>query len=371
MEIFREILENHHEYAKDWKARTGRKVVGYFCPYLPEEVAYAAGVLPIRLLSRHEPNDITDRYMYGSCTCSRDILVMIERGRYDYVDGAAYPEACQWMRHTFASWQQHNPSEYSHYVFVPDYVDGSRSKELMRAELVAFKKSLEEWTGNTITDQSLDHAIEVYNTNRRLMRQVYELRRVDNPIISGTEAMEMVLASQVMDKEEHNRLLTEIIEKLPERKDHGNTGVRLMLIGSPTSDVELERMIESLGATIVIDELCTGAGYFWNEVIPQNDRLLAISMRWLDKPHCALKDNNYRRRPEFIYQLCEGYNVQGIIISKQIYCHTHGVDNPHIWAKLRERNIPFHYMDRDATVPEGETQTRIEAFIDMLQPELV
>ncbi len=111
MEKFRKVLANPHEYAKDWKARTGGKVVGYLCPNLPEEVAYAAGVLPVRLLSKHEPDDTSDRHMYGNCYCARDILVQIEKGNYDYVDGAVYAEACQWMRHTFASWQQHMPSE--------------------------------------------------------------------------------------------------------------------------------------------------------------------------------------------------------------------------------------------------------------------
>ena len=181
--------------------------------------------------------------------------------------------------------------------------------------------------------------------------------------------MEMVLASQVMDKAEQNELLQEVIAKLPKRKPVKTNGVRLMLLGSPTSDAGLEKLVESLGANVVIDELCTGSGYFWNEVIPQPDRLMAIALRYLGRPHCALKDNNWRRRPAHIYQLFEDYHAQGVIIAKQIYCHPHGTDNPHIWTILRERNIPFHYMERD-TMPMKKP-TRLEAFINMLKPELV
>jgi benzoyl-CoA reductase subunit C len=146
-----------------------------------------------------------------------------------------------------------------------------------------------------------------------------------------------------------------------------NDGVRLMLIGSPTSDVELEKLIESLGATVVIDELCTGAGYFWNEVIPMEDRLMAISLRYLGKPHCALKDNNWRRRPQFIHQLYEDFNAGGVIISKEIYCHPHGTDNPELWKQFREHYMPFHYFERDTTRPGREMKVRLEAFINMLQ----
>lgn len=371
MERFRELLENRHQYARDWRVRTGGKVLSHFYTHLPEEIAYAAGVLPVRLLAQHEPDDISDRYMYGNCRPSRDILVQAIKGRYDYVDGIVYTEGCQWMRHTFSTWQLHMPVSYSHYVFLPDYVEGHRAKILLRSELSAFKKSLEAWTGNTITEQALDRAIEVYNTNRRLMRQVYQLRRLDNPLVSGAEAMEMVLSSQIMDKEEHNQLLAEAIKKLPERKDKVKPRARLMLVGSETHDTKLEKLVESLGATIVIDELSNGSSYFWNDVVPIEDHLMAIALRCLDKPRDPLKDIGWPRRPARIVELAEDFNVQGVIIAKQKFCHPHGTANPSIWSICRERGLPFYYFESDTTVPNAEMQTGIEAFLDMLQPALV
>jgi benzoyl-CoA reductase subunit C len=371
MERFHELLQNRHEYARTWKAKTGGKVLGYFEPYMPEELVYAAGALPVRLLSQHEPDDVTTRQMYGNCLCSRDILNQFIKGRFDYADGLINAEGCQWMLNAFQTSLNVKPSLFNHYVFVPDYVDGKTSKDLMLSELKVFKKALEAWMKKTITDEALDHAIDVYNTNRRLMRQVYELRRADNPVVLGSEAMEMVLASQIMDKAEMNKQLQEVITKLSERKPVKDKGVRLMLLGSETSDVELEKLVESLGANIVIDELCTGSCYFWNEVIPQADRLMAISLRYLGRPHCALKDNKWRRRPEHIYQLYEDYQAQGVIIAKQIYCHPHGSDNWMVWKLLRERNIPFHYFERDSTLPYEETRLRMEAFINLIKPELV
>jgi benzoyl-CoA reductase subunit C len=371
LERFKEVLKNRHEYALAWKKRTGGKVIGYYEPYMPEEIVYAAGALPVRLFSKHEPDDVTDRQMYGNCACSREILNQFIKGNFDYIDGLINAEGCQWMLNAFQTTLNVKPELFNHYVFVPDYVDGKTSKDVMRSELDVFKKAMEKWTGRPITDSNLDRAIDVYNTNRRLMRRVYELRRADNPVVLGSEAMQMVLASQVMDKEEMNWMLVDAIAKLAKRQPRKDTGVRLMLIGSPTSDTELEELIESLGASVVIDEICTGSCYFWNEVIPQADRLMAISLRYLGRPHCALKDNNWRRRPAHIYQLYEDYQAHGVIIAKQIYCHPHGTDNPLIWKILRERNIPFHYFERDATLPYEETRLRMEAFINMLKPELV
>jgi benzoyl-CoA reductase subunit C len=372
MERFRALLEDQYQYARDWKARTGGKVMGYLCPYLPEELPYAAGILPVRLLAKYEPDDVSERFLpTGACPPSRNIMLQLIKGNFDYLGGLGCGEGCQWLRHTYSSWELHGHTPYMHHIYVPIYPQGHGANTLLRGELEVFKKSLEEWTGKTITDDALDHAIEVYNTNRRLMRQIYELRRADNPAISGSEAMDIVLASQIMDKEEHNRLLTEFISQLPAWQDKGGPKVRLMLLGSETYDTRLEKLIESLGATVVIDELCNGSSYFWNEVIPQKDRLMAIALRYLDKYHCAIKDNRYRRRTARIQQLAEDYNVQGAIIAMQRYCAPNGFDNPFVVDALKERLIPFHFMELlDTTFPAGEALTRMEAFIDMLRPTL-
>ena len=176
----------------------------------------------------------------------------------------------------------------------------------------------------------------------------------------------MMLADQVMDKAEMNKLLEEFIEELEQREPYKDM-IRLILIGSETWDSNLERLIESLGANVVIDELDNGTSYFWNTIYPQKDRLMAIALRYLGRPHNPVKDNNWRRRPEHIFQLAEDYHVDGAIIAKQIYCHLHGTDNYAVWKILRERNIPYHYFERDMFVPTEETTLHLEAFLNMVR----
>jgi benzoyl-CoA reductase subunit C len=367
MQTFKDIFEGRHEYAKDWKKRTGGKVVGYFDVYFPEELLYAAGALPIRILARHEADDNTDRQMYGNCYPTRDMLNQFMNGRYDYVDGLIDIESCQWWHNACSTTLVNFPSLFSHYFFVPDFPDNRKSKDVMRSELDVFKKRLEEWLGKTITDEALDHAIEVYNTNRNLLRQIYELRRFDRSVILGSEAMEIVLACQIMDKAEANKMLEKLIPELESREPHDDC-VRLMLVGSETYDAELEKLVESLGANIVIDELDNGSSYIWNNIIPQKDRLMAIGLRYLGRPHSALKDNVWRRRPEHIYELFEDFQADGVIIAKQIYCHPHGTDMYAVWKLLRERNIPYHTFERDSTLPYEETRLGVEALINMIKP---
>ena len=369
MDQFKQLVENRHEYARAWKARTGGKVLGFFEQYMPEEIAYAAGVLPVRVLAQHEADNRSDKWIYASCYPVRDMVNQILKGRYDYVDGLVNVEGCQWMFNAFEVATNNNPDLFSHYLFLPDYTDAPTSKDALRSELKVFQDRIEEWTGNTITTEALDHAIDVYNTNRRLLRRIAELRRADSPVILGSEAMSIVLSSQVMDKAEMNELLIKFIPELEDREPYGDS-IRLILLGSETFDTSLEELLESLGANVVIDELDNGTSYYWNEVIPQKDRLMALSLRYLGRPHNPIKDNNWRRRPQHIFELSEDFHVDGAIIAKQIYCHLHGTDNYAVWKLLREREIPFHFFERDMTLPREETELRLEAFLNMLRPGL-
>ncbi len=372
MERFQKLLEDPHKYAKDWKAKTGGKVLGYFCHYFPEELVYAAGVLPVRILSKPDNDGISQRYLYQHfCPNTRGILAEGLKGNYDYLDGVGHAECCMVVRGAVACWREYVPTPYQYFVAMPSHLEHPGAKTYLRAEISAFKKDLEEWTDKNIPEEALDHAIEVYNTSRSLMRQVYELRRADNPKVSGAEAFEMILSSQIMDKEEHNKLLKDAINKLSQRKEMNNTGPRLMLLGSEISDTSLVRLIESTGATIVIDVLCNGSSYIWNNVIPQEDRFLAIAQRYLDKPRCPVKDTTFRRRVSHIMGLAGDYNVQGAIYAIQKFCDPHQFDRPPIEEAFKRRFIPIHNIEYDGTFPLMEFQTRIEAFIDTFRHSLV
>jgi benzoyl-CoA reductase subunit C len=368
MERFQKLLEDPHKYAKEWKAKTGGKVLGYFCHYFPEEIAYAAGILPVRVLSQPDIDGISQNYLYGSlCSSCRGLLAQGLKGNYEYLDGIGHAECCMAVRAAYASWRLHVPTHYEYFVSMPIYIDNPWAKKYLRTELSVFRKEMEKWTGKTITEEALDQAIDVYNTSRSLMRQVYELRRVDNPPVSGAEAFEMILSSQIMDKAEHNELLKDAISKLPQRKAVNNTGPRLMLLGSEISDTKLVRLIESVGTTIVIDALCNGSSYIWNNVIPQEDRILALTMRYLDRPRCPLKDTTLRHRVNDIMRLALDYSIQGVIYAVQKFCDPHVFDRPPIENALKLRLIPVHDIEYDGTIPTMEFQTRIEAFVDTLR----
>lgn len=372
---FNDVWQLRHEYAKDWKRRNKGKVIGCMCTYCPEEIIYAAGMLPVRILGGHEPPTLATPHIFDMwCPFCRDCLNQALKGKYDdYLDGLIEANTCLHLRQAFGAWQLHVPTPWFYWINTPNAVRSPRAKKFYRGELAEFQKALEEMGGKKVTDKDLDKGIEIMNANRELMKKVYEFRKLANPPITGTEAMTMVWASQLMDKREHSELVKQLLEALPKRKLDREAGVRLMIIGSEDDDREFLQMVETLKATFVIEDHCTGSRYFWNNVEPQTDRLQAIADRYLDRIPCPNRDwgmeDVSRKRFPHILQLARDYGVQGAILTQQKFCDPHELDIPSLRRFLEANGIPCYFLEFEVTVPVGQFRIRVEAFIEQIQAE--
>ena len=252
---------------------------------------------------------------------------------------------------------------------MPHHVQSRHAAPFLAKELEVFKESLEKWLGRRIDDRAIDDAIEVYNRNRELMWKVFELRKGDSPPLTGEEAMEMVLSSQMVDKQDHNAALEGLLNRLSKRQMTRSTGTRLMILGSENDDIQFIRMVESCGATFVVDDHCTGTRYFWNNVEPDGDRLHGIAERYVKRVPCPTKDWPQRTRVARVLELAKAYDVQGAIVMQQKFCDPHEIDIPALTKALNNAGIKTLFLEFDVTVPLGQFKVRVEAFREMLQED--
>lgn len=362
--------EKRHDYAREWLAQNGGEVVGCFCSYAPEELIYAAGCLPVRMLGAHEPQDVTEPHIFGMfCPFCRDVLAQGLKGRYDYMKGIMISHSCLHLRQSYTSWANHVPTDFAYYLPFPAKVQTPHARPYVKGEFAKFKKALEQWRGKTIADDSLREATELYNENRRLMREVYALRHAPDPPLTGLEAMVMVASSFFVDKKDHNAELKRILPELKSRKLDRETGARLMIIGSEDDDTEFVRMVESVGATIVADDHCTGSRYFWNYTTMNGDLLQSIANRYIDRPPCPSKDWEERTRFPHALQMAKDAKVDGAILIQQKFCDPHECDIPILKKYFEENGIPCLFLEFDVTVPLGPFRVRTEAFLEMIGEE--
>ncbi|MBM4463480.1 MAG: 2-hydroxyacyl-CoA dehydratase [Chloroflexi bacterium] len=358
----REILEH--------KSRRGL-VFGWLCTYVPEEVIHAAGGLPVRIVGYSGERELAEgtAYFYvNNCSFSRSCLQLGLSGGYDFLDGVVGGSTCDGARRLFDLWRSYIGTPFHHVLTVPrKYTE--RAHQLYYAQVKRLKEHLEEHFGVQISDEALRQSIEVYNESRGLLQALYDLRKRSAPPISGAETLEVLNASFRMPKELFNDYLRELLDELS-RSSNGCEGkARLMVTGSVLTNPEFIRSIESLGALVVTDELCTSTRYWTDSVIIDGSKtpLEAISQRYLNNFPCARmfpSDQRFDRIVEFAHD----FRVDGVISQVIKFCVPYAHDLPLLTERLKAEGIPILALDVEhGTSGSGQIQTRVQAFLEMLE----
>ncbi len=362
---FRNLLFTKHDIAKSWKAK-GKHVVGWSCSYTPEELIYASNSLPIMITGNSESTKHADTYLpINTCSFTRSCFDSALKGSYDYLDGLVASNSCDNRNKILDLWRRHVKIPYIYFINTP-HTRTERTYSFFYDEILRFKISLEEAFGEEISGSALKKAIQVYNENRLLLRKVYDLRMKEPPLISGVEALEIVLSGLVTVKEEHNKLLKRLIAEVSNRSDSPTSGIRLLVSGSVMDNSKPLRIIEAVGGNVVADDLCIGSRYFWNLVRSEGDPIRAIAERYLEKIPSSFMLESERRFRHTI-EIAKRFDVEAVIILVLKFCDTHMFDAPQLIEELKTLDLPVLYLEWEHSLSgAAQLKTRIEAFLEMI-----
>ncbi len=345
-----------------------KQKIGYLCTYVPEELILAAGLYPYRIIgSSEEDLSQADAYIpMNSCGFCRAALMEGLQNGQGLLSGMVAADGCDSLRRLYDTWCHFVKTPFTHILWVPHKSHEEGMAGFVR-ELASFKKHLEEFTGNEITDDALHQAISLYNKTRKLLLELYTRRVEEYPPITGAEAFEVVKAGFVLSREEYNELLEELLEELEGRDAYHEEGPRVLVIGSICADPKYVSVIEEGGGMVVADDLCTGSRYFLDLVEEgSSDPLEALGRRYLGRVPCS-RMFDYNRRIEHIIRLAEEYRVQGIVYSVLKFCDPHQYDFPIVRDRLEEAGYQLLKIDREHTAAGiGQISTRVQAFLEML-----
>ncbi len=371
----KELYKNRGQRARKLRG-DGNKVIGYICCYPPVELITAAGFIPYRITGSLEPITEADAYLETlMCPYVRSCLDLGLKGKYDFVDGVIWPHTCDNVQKTYDIWKHYVPHAYFKYLDVPHMTDPS-SFEFFTKELDVVKESLEEFAGVKITEERLNDAIAAHNENRALLRQLTGLRKQDPPLISGTEMTQVMMAVMSIPVDEANELLGSVIEEVSTRKGGPQRkSARLLVYGGEIDDTAFINLVEESGANVVIDDLCFGTRYYWDDVALDGDPLKNLADRYLGKIMCP---RTYRRslgtrqqdldnRFGYLRDFAQSFNVNGAILYVIRYCDTFEFDVPEVRDYLQDAGIPCLHLEDDYSLTSiGGFKTRIQAFLEMI-----
>jgi bzd-type benzoyl-CoA reductase N subunit len=339
----------------------------------------AVGLVPFRLLGDMSET-ITDADAYLEtimCPFVRSSFDLALKGRYDFLEGFVCPHTCDTVERMYNIWNYYIKPEFSHFMNIPHRIDDA-SYGFFKSEVELFKKSLEKYTGEKITDQKLKNAIDLHNENRSLMRQIYDLRKSDPPKITGSETLQTVILGVSLPVEESSKLFRQVIEEAQNRTDGpAKTDARVLVYGSEVDDPILINLIEDSGANVVADDMCLGSRIYCTDIDSGSPDLVeSISKRYLQDIMCP---RTYRRvaeepykeelelRFKHIKKAVDDQNVNSVILYITRFCDTHELDVPDIRDYLEDQDIPVLHIEYDYSAGAmGQVKTKIDAFLEMI-----
>ncbi|NLT24376.1 MAG: 2-hydroxyacyl-CoA dehydratase [Syntrophorhabdus sp.] len=362
--------------ARELKA-SGKKVIGYLTALGPVEIMTAAGVVPIRLKGNvSEAISKGDAYMESIvCPFVRNVFDAAVKGKYDFLDGMVLPHQCDSIDRTNETWSYTLKLPYWHFLNVPHVTDDP-SITFMKEILRIFITTLEKFTGTKITDEAIANAVKAHNENRRLMRELYDLRKSNPPLISGVEMMKVLVAAMSLPVDESSALIKAVTEEVKERKPAGDAkGKRIMIIGDQIDDIAVIDAIESTGACLVMDDLSLGAKMYWQDVDATADPVQGIAERYLRKlkipttfvgsadTYEGILEERFGHMKKYVNE----FKVDGAILFIYKYCDPYGFEVPAIKSYIEAAGVPVLYLeDEYSTSSLARVKTRIEAFLEMI-----
>ncbi|MBW2324341.1 MAG: 2-hydroxyacyl-CoA dehydratase, partial [Deltaproteobacteria bacterium] len=354
----------------DWRNQ-GKKVVGYVCSYLPEEILYAADILPYRITGKGvKDTSQADSYLTRvNCTFSRCCLELGFSGGFDFLDGAVFINGCDHIRRAYDNWKAHQSALPFMYLLPVPHLINPEGRQWYLEEVVKFKEAIEAYFEVEVIDEKLSEAAAVYNETRRLFKKLYDLRAKDEPPLSGTEVVSILSAAAAMPKKEFNQILSELIEETEASSSKATGKVRLLVAGSLMDDPEFLRNVEDLGAVVVADALCFGAKNFWDLTDESGDVLEALVDRYYNHVPCPRMAGEYSRRFDFVKEQAERAHVDGVILEHIKFCDTHGADNALLKKDFEAAGIPAIELERQygPLADAGRLRTRAQAFLERIR----
>lgn len=364
---FRDAAADPCAHGRKLKAK-GRKVIGSFCTYTPEEIVCAAGIHPLRLFGDARDVSRADVHLQPYC-CSlvRGALAGALGGDLDFLDGTVFPHTCDSIQRLSDIWRLNTGFGFFADVVLPVKLTTKSSRDYMRDVLEKFRTDIEKGFGLEVTPEVLKGSFRTYNTIRGSLKALYELASDGRSPLGPADLNALVKGSMILDRQEAARLLEELVGMHGDfHADEGGLK-RVMLAGGVCDHPDIYAILERSGAKVVWDDLCTGSRYFEGAIDEASDPMDALADRYFNRIVCPAKHTSVRARADHLVKLAREHRVSGIVFLHLKFCDPHSFDYPDLKAALEKESIPSMLLEIETALPpEGQLMTRFETFVQTI-----
>ena len=368
LDLCRELVEDQaYPTVRRWR-EAGGKVLGHFQVYFPEEIAHAAGVLPLKI--RGAPIEARQaEARFGSYLCSilKTSLELALSKRIELDMFVTHP-ICDAARNLGAVWGRNFPYPCQ-ILYLPQNANSRHAATYLRDEYNRLKREVEAIAGRAVSDDDLRASLAVYNENRRLLRQLYAIKRDTPWLLAADEAYALVGVGGMLPREEHNEMLRAVIPQIKTRPAKPQDRVRLVFEGGFCEQPPLD-LLRTIAQScyVVDDDLLIGLRWIQDDVPLDGDPLFNLAEAYLEKSSYSPVQHDLRKpKEEMLLKRMQTAGASAAIITAAKMCEP-GLDEQVAYIKaLDEANLPYFVSEFEENMTGFDhVQIQLETFIENL-----
>lgn len=369
---FAEVSAHPYRQIKEYKAQ-GKKVIGVLPYYAPEELVYAAGMVPMGIWgSNNKTISMAKEYCATFyCTIAQLALEMLLDGTLDDLDGLITPTICDTLRPMSQNFRVAMEGKLP-CIFLahPQQRKPAFGIQFTMDQYQHIKTELEKISGEPITDDALRNAIKVYNRSRAARREFVKLAGQHPDVVSAVNRSAVLRAAWFMEKPAHTEKLEELNAELAKLPACDWKGKKVVTSGIICDNPKLLQIFDDNQIAIVADDVAHESRPIRVDAAETGDPMMALAQQFADQDYDILLYDEFssqNRRADFVVKQVKDSGAQGLVLFMQQFCDPEEMEYPYLKKALDAADIPHIKLGVDQQMRDfGQASTAIQAFADVL-----
>ncbi len=369
LDELRGISENPRTQLDAALAR-GKKAVGVLPYFCPEELVYAAGMLPFGIWGAEMQANESKRY-YPAFICSllHTALELGLRGALDGLSAVMVPICCDSLKGFGANWK-YGVGETIPVIDVA-YAENRKlaaGAEFTRSQFRKVLGRLEEIAGRKVSDADIAAAVAVYNENRKALR-AFSAAAAEHPeTVSPADRCAAIKAGYFMDRAEHTKKIASLTEALNALPEQPWKGLRVVTTGILADSPALLQILDDNHIAIAGDQIAQESAFFRTETPVTADPVEGMAQRLGQIEGCSVLFDPGKQRGRELVQMARDAKADGILWIMTKFCDPEEYDYVPVKRMADAAGIPLLAVEVDQQMVSYEqARSAIEAFSEMLR----
>lgn len=353
----------------DYYLSRGKKAVGCFAPYTPEELVHAAGMIPMGLWGGKAEASLATSYLPAfACPIMQANMEFGLNGTYKGLSAVIIPAICDTLRCMTQNWRFGVTSIPMVPIVYPQNRTSPASVDYLISEFENVQSMLYAYTGQMLNERALCEAIEIYNTHNAVMREFGQVANDHLDIITPVVRHAVYKSAFFFEKSEHTAIVRTVIHELKQLPVHTWKGGKVVLAGITCEPDKLLAILEEFHLAVVADDLAQESRQYRTDTPEKGGGgLKRLALQWMNRRGCSLIHELGKPRGNTLVQLCRDNNAGGVISCMMKFCDPEEYDQPFYQNDLRSAGYPYAVIDIDQQAHSLEQiRTRIQTFAEML-----